>query len=59
MSLAYFFISHTLKDKLKEPNIIQIDLKRNVIFISYLTSIIMGEDEGIPGLSAPVPSLIL
>lgn len=54
---SIFFISHTLIDKLKEPNIIQINLKYNVIFVPYLTSVIMGEDEGIPGLSAPVPSL--
>lgn len=50
---SMLFILHTLIDKLKEPNIIQINLKYNVIFIPYLTSVIMGEDEN----SAPVPSL--
>lgn len=32
-------------------------MKYNVTFVSYFPSIIMGEDKGIPGLSALVPSL--
>lgn len=33
------------------------DLKYNVTFVFYFPSIIMGDDKGIPGLSALAPSL--